>query len=92
MGRGIVFHATRFYMWYFLIKQCDADPKPYRALQKQASLTEVELFSEPYEDWYIFSVERDNYSAFVDLLDQEGISYELAAERPTRAEMIAHTK
>lgn len=76
-------------MWYFLIKQSDATPKPYRALQKQASLTEVELFNAPYENWYLFSVEKDNYTSFVDLLDQEGISYELAAERPTRAEMLA---
>lgn len=79
-------------MWYFLVKQSDADPKPYRALQKQASLTEVELFNEPYENWYLFSVEKANYTAFVDLLDEAGISYELAAERPTRAEMLAGMK
>ena len=79
-------------MWYFLIKQSDADPQPYRVLQKQAALTEVELFNEPYENWCIFSVEKDNYTTFVDLLDQEGISYELVAERPTRAEMLAGMK
>lgn len=79
-------------MWHFLIKQKDADPKPYQALQKQASLTEVELFNEPYENWYLFSVKKDNYTAFVDLLDEEGITYELVAERPTRAEILAGMK
>ena len=76
-------------MWYFLIKQSGLDTKPYQALQKQASLTEVELFNEPYDSWCIFSVEKENYVAFVDLLDQEGIAYDLVTDRPTRAEMLA---
>lgn len=76
-------------MWYFLVKQSDLDTPQYQALQKQASLTEVELFNEPYENWCIFSVEKENYAAFTDHLDREGIAYELTADRPTRADMLS---
>ncbi|QHV95169.1 hypothetical protein [Spirosoma endbachense] len=76
-------------MWYFLIKQADLEPRQYRALLKKASLTEVELFNEPYENWYIFSVEKGSYPAFMNYLDLEGISYDLNADRPTRDEMLA---
>ncbi len=76
-------------MWYFLIKQLALDIAQHRNLQKRASSTEVELFNEPYESWYVFSVEKDNYSAFMDHLDREGIAYELTADRPTRDEMLA---
>ncbi len=75
-------------MWYFLIKQAILDRAQYQALQKRASLTEVELFNEPHENWYVFSVEKDAYTSFMDYLDRNGISYELAADRPTREEML----
>lgn len=75
-------------MWYFLIKQTILDRAQYQALQKRASLTEVELFNEPYENWYVFSVEKDSYTSFMDYLDRDGISYDLVADRPTREEML----
>ena len=75
-------------MWYFLIKQAILDRAQYQALQKRASLTEVELFNEPYENWYVFSVERDVYTSFMDYLDRNGISYNLTADRHTREEML----
>ncbi|WP_461092052.1 hypothetical protein [Spirosoma gilvum] len=78
-------------MWYFLIKQADLATIQYQHLQRQASLTEVELFNEPYENWYIFTVEKDKYTSFVDDLDRQGISYELTANRPTRTELMEST-
>jgi hypothetical protein len=75
-------------MWYFLIRQDTLDPVQYRKLQQLVNQTEVELFNEPYGNWYIFTVEKDDYSAFVDHLDREGISYDLAADRPTREELL----
>ena len=76
-------------MWYFLIKQATLETKQYQALQKKASLTEVELFNEPYENWYVFTVEKDRHREFMDYLDLEGISYDLNADRLTREEMLA---
>ena len=76
-------------MWYFLVKQVALDMAQHRDLQKRASGTEVKLFNEPYENWYVFSVEKDDYPAFVDHLDREGITYDLTADRPTRDEMLA---
>ncbi len=76
-------------MWYFLIKQRTLEHNQFQALQKQASVTEVEPFSEPYENWYIFSVERERYQPFVDVLDHDGIVYLLVSSRPTRAELLA---
>lgn len=76
-------------MWYFLIKQVAIDIAQHRDLQKRASNTEVELFSEPYENWYLFSVEKDSYLAFMNQLDHEGITYDLTADRPTREDMLA---
>ena len=75
-------------MWYFLIKQTTLQAAQYQNLQKRASLTEVELFNEPYENWFVFAVEKDDYSAFMDYLDYEGIAYDLAADRPTRGELL----
>lgn len=75
-------------MWYFLVKQNTIDTTQYQKLQKQASLTEVELFNEPYENWYVFTVEKDNYPTFMDHLDREGIGYDLATSRPTRDELL----
>lgn len=76
-------------MWYFLIKQNTVDTAQYRTLQKKASLTEVELFNEPYENWYVFAVEKDQHHAFVDQLDREGIAYDLTADRPSRDGLLA---
>ena len=76
-------------MWYFLIKQNALSRVQYQALQKRASLTEVELFNEPHENWYVFSVEKEAYTPFIDYLDREGVGYDLAAERPTRGDMLA---
>lgn len=76
-------------MWYFLVQQDALTMPQYRDLQKRASLTEVELFNEPYQNWYVFSVERDSYTTFMDHLDREGIAYDLTADRPTRDEMLA---
>ncbi|MFD2932738.1 hypothetical protein [Spirosoma flavum] len=75
-------------MWYFLIKQRALEKAQYQRLQKRASLAEVELFNEPFENWYIFSVEKDVYSLFMDYLDREGIEYKLTADRPTRDDML----
>ena len=79
-------------MWYFLIKQGDLERTQYLNLQKQASLTEVERFNEPYESWYVFTVEKENYPVFMDGLDREGIAYELLTDRPTRADMLESMK
>ena len=76
-------------MWYFLIKQRTLANSQFQALQKQASVVEIEPFSEPYENWYVFSVEKETYQTFVDYLDREGIVYSLVSTRPTRAELLA---
>lgn len=75
-------------MWYFLIKQRTLENNQFQGLQKQASVTEIEPFSEPYENWYIFSVEKESYQPFVDYLDSDGIIYSLVSSRPTRAELL----
>lgn len=75
-------------MWYFLIEQSALDTTQYRTLQQQVALAEVELFNEPYKNWYVFSVEKDNYKAFIDHLDLAGIAYDLYPDRPTRGELL----
>ena len=75
-------------MWYFLVKQSSLDTHQYQRLQKSALLTEVESFNEPNENWFIFSVEKEHYTDFMEQLDREGIGYDLATNRPTRAEML----
>jgi len=75
-------------MWYFLIRQSMPETTQYQELQKKAILTEVELFNDPYENWYIFTVEKEQYTAFMDYLDREGIEYNLMSDRPTRQELI----
>lgn len=77
-------------MWYFLIKQHHLYTAQFLTLQQQTSLTEIELFNEPYENWYIFTVQ--NYHPFMDHLDREGITYELTASRPTRDDMLARMR
>lgn len=76
-------------MWYFLVKQSTLETVQYQALQKLALQTEVELFNEPYENWYVFTVEKEMYATFMDSLDVQGISYELTADRPTHSDMLA---
>ncbi|MBD2702098.1 hypothetical protein IC229_15715 [Spirosoma sp. BT702] len=75
-------------MWYFLIKQNALEQAQYKQLQKRASLTEVEIFSEPYENWYVFSVEKEQYATFMDYLDKDGIAYDLSSDRPSRDELL----
>ena len=76
-------------MWYFQIRQSGFDYEQYRQLQQLAELTEVELFNEPYENWYLFSVDREQYRTFADTLDRTGIAYELRSQRPQRDELLA---
>jgi hypothetical protein len=76
-------------MWYFLIKQRTLEKNQFQVLQKQASVTEIVPFSEPYENCYVFSVEKETYQAFMDYLDTDGIIYSLVSSRPTRAELLA---
>ncbi|AQG80238.1 hypothetical protein [Spirosoma montaniterrae] len=76
-------------MWYFLIRHDSVSTAQYQNLQQRASLTEVELFSEPYINWYVFSVEKQHYIAFMNYLDGEGISYDLTADRPSRDDLLA---
>lgn len=73
-------------MWYFILKQDDLKPEPYRALQKQATLTEVEPFNEPHDNLCLFTV--DDYAAFVDALDLLGLRYEVVRQRPTREQLL----
>ncbi|MDB5242696.1 MAG: hypothetical protein JWP57_3321 [Spirosoma sp.] len=75
-------------MWYFLIKQALLDMAQHRDLQRRAAITEIEIFNEPYGNWYIYGVERQSYPEFMDHLDSAGITYELIAERPSREEML----
>ena len=79
-------------MWHLIIKQETIDTAQYRELQRQSALTEVELFNEPYPNWYVFSVGKDNYKAFIDHLDREGIAYDLRTDRPTRDELLAEVR
>ena len=74
-------------MWYFTVKQSEVTNEQYQHLQKRATLTEVEIFNEPYDNLYLFEVEH--YKDFVDLLDVEGIVYEVSSDRPNRSELMA---
>ncbi len=64
----------------------------YRDLQKIANQTEVELFSEPYENLCLFDVERTQYASFVDYADLNGVLYNAYSERPTRDELLAEMR
>ncbi|QHT70213.1 hypothetical protein GXP67_27985 [Rhodocytophaga rosea] len=75
-------------MWYFTIKQSGIGNKPYQRLQQLSELTEVELFNEPYENYYIFEVESSRYQQVMDFLDVEGIAYNLSINRPSREELL----
>jgi hypothetical protein len=76
-------------MWYFTVKKEDLEAGPYKHLQKLASSTEVELFSEPYYNFCIFEVDKDRYRDCMDYLDREGITYELNPVKPTRDDLLA---
>lgn len=73
-------------MWYFILKQDDLKPDPYRALQTKAALTEVEPFNEPYHNLCLFTVA--DYASFVDALDLLGLRYEAVRQRPTREQLL----
>ena len=79
-------------MWYFIIKQQAIRNQQYARLQKLAALTEVELFNEPYENYCLFDVQTDKYKEFMDLLDLEGIAYELSPTKPTRDQLLDNMK
>ena len=79
-------------MWCFIIKQREMTASQYQDLQKLAGQTEVEIFSEPYENLCLFSVERTNYAAFVDYADLNGVVYNAYSERPTRDELLAELR
>lgn len=76
-------------MWYFLIRQVLLDMSQHRDLQRRATSTEIEVFNEPYENWYIYAVEKQSYLEFMDHMDRAGITYDLLADRPTRDEILA---
>jgi hypothetical protein len=76
-------------MWYFLVRQLDIPYEQYQALQRKATLTEVELFNDPYHNWYIFSTEKADYIRFMNGLDRDGIAYELYNDRPSRDDLLA---
>ena len=73
-------------MWYFILKQDDLKPDPYRALQQKAVQTEVEPFNEPFDNLCLFTVE--DYAVFVDALDLEGLRYEVQSQRPSREQLL----
>lgn len=75
-------------MWYFTIKQSDLTNKQYQQMQKFASLTEVEVFNEPYYNVCIFQIAKDTYKNVMDYLDIEGVAYVLSPDKPTRDELL----
>ena len=75
-------------MWYFLIKQDALKDGQYQQLLSKAVTTEVELFSEPYTSWYVFTIERKDYQPFMEWLDLAGVSYESTTQKPTRQELL----
>lgn len=76
-------------MWYFLVRQPDISYEQYQALQRKALLTEVELFNDPYHNWYIFSTGKADYVQFMSELDRDGIVYDLYSDRPSRDDLLA---
>jgi hypothetical protein len=79
-------------MWYFIVHQPDVTMAQFRALQQLATQTEAETFNEPFDNLYIFGVERDQYSAFADKLDREGVVYQSVTTQLTRAELLEEMK
>lgn len=79
-------------MWYFIIKRDSIKNNQYQQMQKLAELTEVEMFSEPYDNYCLFEVTKEKYREAMDYLDIEGVSYKLANNRPSRDELLASMK
>jgi len=79
-------------MWYFTIQQNRLKNDQYQKLQKVASLTEVEVFNEPYENYCLFEVKSNQYQKMMDLLDLEGIYYEVSTSKPTRDDLLARMR
>ena len=77
-------------MWYFILKQDDVKPEPYRELQQKAVQTEVEPFNEPFDNLCLFTVE--DYAPFVDALDLEGLAYEAVSQRPSRNQLLGRLR
>lgn len=78
------------FMWYFILKQDELKPEPYRTLQTKATLTEVEPFNEPYDNLCLFTV--TDYASFVDTLDVLGLRYDVLRQRPTREQLLEHLR
>lgn len=79
-------------MWHFIIQQDDLSTVQYQSLQTKAVLTEVEPFNEPHPNLYLFDVQRENYTDFVDYLDLEGIRYEAVTAKPTREQLLSQMR
>lgn len=75
-------------MWYFLIRQEDVKQEQYAVLQQKAALTEVEIFNEPYANWYVFTIVREQYRPFMEWLDLQAITYEAVTQKPTREDLL----
>jgi hypothetical protein len=75
-------------MWYFIIHQADLTTAQFQEFRQAAALTEAEPFNEPFDNLYIFAVERDQYGAFADTLDREGVVYQSTTSKPTREELL----
>ena len=73
-------------MWYFIVRQARLSNEQFQALQKQATLTETEVFNEPHENLHIFTAPA--YRDFVDALDREGLDYVVETYRPTREQLL----
>ena len=79
-------------MWYFTIKQLDLKNEHQQRLQKMANQVEIELFSEPYENYCVFEMESEQYPDVMNYLDLEGITYEATTSRPRREELLERMK
>lgn len=87
--RSIVHYSLSIQtMWYFIIPQPELTTAQFQTFGQAAALTETESFNEPFDNLYIFAVERNQYSAFVDILDNEGVTYQATATKPTREELL----
>lgn len=88
--RRLIIHCTLFIkiMWYFIIHQPELTTAQFQTFRQAAAITEAETFNEPFDNLYIFAVERDEYGAFADALDREGVAYEATTSKPTREELV----
>jgi hypothetical protein len=79
-------------MWYFTIKQHDLKNKHNQYLHKTANLVEVEMFSEPFDNYCVFEFESEQYPDVMNYLDLEGITYEATTSRPRREDLLDRMK